>query len=266
MGKSLIKISKERSRRDPKRQSKGLTPLTSQMEDFARDISRRDDSPLEALTEAQGWYINSIKTNQLTFGIGPAGTGKSWCAATLAADALLEREVEQIIITRPAVEAGEELGFLPGELMEKYEPWLTPIRQVLEKRLGKGTVEMFLKSGRIEPLPIAYMRGRSFQNAFVILDEAQNTTPVQMKLVLSRIGENCRVVVDGDPRQVDIKTTSGLMDAVRRLRHIPSVGVVEFTRADIVRSGLVQQIIEAYESDASEEDRIGLETFLARAT
>jgi phosphate starvation-inducible PhoH-like protein len=214
----------------------------------------KNTEPLHARTEAQKRYINAIKSFPLAFGLGPAGTGKTYIAGVLAAQLLTNKTVERIIVTRPAVESGESLGFLPGELEEKYEPFIAPFREVLEERLGSSAVEYLLKSGRIEAAPLAYMRGRTFKNSFVILDEAQNTTPRQMKLFLSRLGEGSKCVVDGDPMQSDINCydnhnhpTNGLIDAVHRLRHIPSVKIVEFTRKDIVRSGLVQEIVQAYE-------------------
>lgn len=207
----------------------------------------RSNEPLVAKTETQKRYINAIKSFPLTFGIGPAGTGKTYIAGAIAAQMIENKAIKTIIVTRPAVEAGESLGFLPGELDQKYEPFIAPFRMVLEERLGKGMVEYLIKSGRLQALPIAYMRGRTFRDAFVILDEAQNTTPRQMKLFLSRIGSNCKTVVDGDPNQVDLSGPSGLTDATRRLKHIPSIKVVTFTRDDIVRSGLVSEIVQAYE-------------------
>lgn len=206
-----------------------------------------DKSPIEPLNESQHRYINAIKGFELTFATGPAGTGKTWLCGALAAQALQEGVIDKIIITRPAVEAGESLGFLPGEIEDKFDPYLQPFRDVLNERLGKSFVEYMLKIGRIEAAPLAYMRGRTFKRAFVILDEAQNTTPNQMKLFLTRIGHDCKVVVNGDIRQKDIHGQSGLDDAVNRISHIPSVKCVRFTRKDVVRSGLVQEIVEAYE-------------------
>lgn len=213
-----------------------------------------DHSPLVAQTENQRRYINAIKNFTLTFATGPAGTGKTFICASMAAEALREGRIEQIIVTRPAVEAGESLGFLPGELEEKFDPYLEPFRQVLEERLGKSQVEMFLKNGHIEASPLAYMRGRTFKNAFVILDEAQNTTPTQMKMFLTRIGHDCTVVVNGDMAQCDLRGPSGLEDAVRRCTHIPSVKHVAFDRSDIVRSGLVGEIVQAYDMRLEELD------------
>ena len=207
--------------------------------------------PLKPMNEGQRRYINAIKNFTLTVATGPAGAGKTYISGALAADGLRSGEYEKIIITRPAVEAGEKLGFLPGEVEEKYEPYLLPFREVLEERLGKSQVEYMLKHGRIEAAPLAYMRGRTFKNAFVILDEAQNTTPVQMKMFLTRIGNNCRVVVNGDMSQHDLHGKSGLDDAVRRISHIPAVKVITFKHSDIVRSGLVQEIVAAYDEDVA---------------
>lgn len=206
--------------------------------------------PLAPKTESQKRYMNAIKTYKLVFGMGPAGTGKTYICGAIAAQALIDGHIDKIVITRPAVEAGEELGFLPGEKDEKYLPYLTPFLDVLHERLGKSRVDYLLKTGKIEAAPFAYMRGRTFKHSIVILDEAQNATPSQMKLFLTRIGEDCRVIVNGDEGQMDIKGTSGLTDAIKRLSFIPSVKVVQFDSSDIVRSGLVQEIVEAYEAPA----------------
>jgi phosphate starvation-inducible PhoH-like protein len=216
--------------------------------------TKGNSKPLEAKNDAQAAYINSIKVNQLTFGMGPAGTGKSYVAAVMAADMLKEDNRKRLIITRPAVEAGESLGFLPGEMDEKFDPYFAPIRQVLEERLGTGHLEAFLQNGRIQALPLAYMRGHTFKDCIVILDEAQNTTPVQMKLFLTRIGEYSKIIVNGDLQQTDIRGKNGLKDALSRVRNLKSVGIAEFTRKDIVRSGLVQEIVEAYEVSGESDD------------
>ncbi len=208
----------------------------------------QDKSPLKPRTAAQKRYINAIKNHNLTFGVGPAGTGKSYCAGALAADSLESGAIERIIITRPAVEAGENLGFLPGDLDEKFAAYIDAFRDILNERLGAGTVNYCLRHGRIVAAPLAYMRGKTFkQDTFVILDEAQNTTPNQMKMFLTRIGEDCRVVVNGDIRQSDIQGPNGLQDAIERVEGLPGVHVHEFERYDIVRSGLVRDLMDRYE-------------------
>lgn len=207
--------------------------------------------PLEARTKAQQEYICAIKSHCLTFGIGPAGTGKSYCATAMAADALANGRVNRIILTRPAVEAGEQLGHLPGDLDEKFSVYIDPFRDILHERLGKGTVEYLLRHGRIVAAPLAFMRGKTFgKDTFVILDEAQNTSVAQMKMFLTRIGEDCRVVVNGDVNQSDIRGLNGLADAIQRLKGLSSVKIHEFDRDDIVRSGLVRAVIDRYEIDA----------------
>jgi phosphate starvation-inducible PhoH-like protein len=211
--------------------------------------------PLEPLTDAQHAYDAAIFANTLTFGIGPAGTGKTWWAASRAAEALDGKEIERIVVTRPAIEAGESLGFLPGDLDEKYDPYFRPVRDALEEQLGSGPLEYFVRSGIIEARPLAYLRGATFKNCWVLADEMQNTTPAQMKMFLSRIGENCKVIVNGDLSQQDIPGTSGLADALVRLRGLKGVEQVVFSRADIVRSGLCQAIIERYEDREPEKNR-----------
>lgn len=242
------KLSRKSDRRLPK------TASAQHDNGYGLDLSqeirpsnpRKVVAPLVAQTEAQAKYINAIKTFTLIFGVGPAGTGKTYISGALAAQALSEGKVEKIIITRPVVEAGESLGFLPGTITEKYEPYLQPLRAVFYERLGKGATEYFLKGKTIEPMPLAYMRGITFKDAFVILDEAQNVSPSQMKMFLTRIGHNCTVVINGDPEQIDIQGPSGLIDAARRIGFIPAVKIVTFGTEDVVRSGLVQEILEAY--------------------
>lgn len=204
--------------------------------------------PIEPKNKNQERYISAIKTFQLTFGTGPAGVGKTWLCAALAAEALDNGETEKIIITRPAVESGESMGFLPGTLEEKFAPFLAPFREVLEERLGKSKVEYLIKRGIIEASPLSLMRGKTFNNSWIILDEAQNTTPAEMKMFLTRIGRDSTVIVNGDISQCDLRGPCGLEDAIKRVGYIPSVKVVTFTRSDVVRSGLVQEILEAYEN------------------
>lgn len=208
----------------------------------------RTKGELEAKNDSQRYYLSSIDRNTLTFGVGPAGTGKTYVAAFKAAKALLDRKVEKIIITRPVVEAGENLGFLPGELNEKFDPYFRPVRNALEEFLGKGRTEYLVKKGIIVAMPMAYMRGHSFDNCFVIFDEAQNATQVQMKLFLTRLGNGSTAVVNGDLKQRDLASAKGLEDAMQRLASVQGVEVVEFSERDIVRSGFVQDVVNAYEA------------------
>ena len=235
--------------RGPKKVNNHNRRIMEDLEFEARPPSYEKQKPekLSAMNEAQAHYMMSINSSDLTFGVGPAGTGKTYVCGSLAAEALMSGKASHIIITRPAVEAGESLGFLPGEISEKYEPYIQPFREVLNERMGKSRVEYSMKRGQIEAAPLAYMRGRTFKDAFVILDEAQNTTPTQMKLFLTRIGKNCTVIVNGDLNQSDIRGQSGLDDAMNKLKHIKGIQSVVFDRADVVRSGLVQKIVEAYE-------------------
>jgi phosphate starvation-inducible PhoH-like protein len=213
-----------------------------------RNLTRfqKKPEPLRAQTEAQGQYISAMMTSSLVFGIGPAGTGKTYCAAAYAAQQLVDKRIDKIIITRPNIEVGAGMGFLPGELEEKYAPFLAPFREIMIERMGVGTYEYALKAEKISPRPLGYMRGATFNDAIVILDEAQNTTPAEMKMFLTRIGKNCVTIVDGDPQQCDLDGPSGLVDAMQRLCGIPGISIVEFTENDIVRSGIVREILKAY--------------------
>lgn len=203
---------------------------------------------LQAKNSAQKRYINAIRNHCLTLGLGPAGTGKSYCAAVLAAEALEAGETDRIILTRPAVEAGEQLGFLPGALDDKYAVYIDAFRDILNARLGASTVKYCLRHGKIVAAPLAYMRGKTFQERnFVILDEAQNCSIAQMKMFLTRIGEDCKVVINGDINQSDIRGPNGLEDALDKLTGLPDVVIHQFERRDIVRSGLVKAIIDRYE-------------------
>ena len=243
------KDSKSRSKRRQQAEATNIVELNARNSQLDTAYSpHRLKTPLQAQTPAQQRYINAIKSHCLTFGIGPAGTGKSYCAGALAAEALESGRIERIILTRPAVEAGEQLGFLPGELEEKFAVYIDGFRDILNERLGRGVVDYCLRHGRIAAAPLAFMRGKTFNNnTFVILDEAQNTTPTQMKMFLTRIGENCKVVVNGDIRQSDVRGPNGLADAIGRVRGLPGVYVHEFEKEDIVRSGLVRELMERYE-------------------
>ena len=199
---------------------------------------------------AQAAYVKAMREHELVFGLGPAGTGKTYLAVAAAIDLLMAGKVERIILSRPAVEAGERLGFLPGDLREKVDPYLRPIFDALNDMLPADQMAKRLASGEIEVAPIAFMRGRTLAHAFVILDEAQNTTPVQMKMFLTRLGEGSRMVVTGDPTQVDLPpaSRSGLADALEALRGVEDLGVVRFTEKDVVRHPLVARIVGAYEA------------------
>ncbi len=212
--------------------------------------------PLEAKTQAQRRYLRAIASRDITFGVGEAGTGKTFLAVAAACDALREHRTERIIITRPAVEAaGESLGFLPGELDQKFAPYLRPVLDILRQRLGKGPADYALKAGQIEAIPLAYMRGMTLDRAWIILDEAQNTTPEQMRMFLTRVGEGSKVIVNGDLAQSDISGVSGLRDALDVVGHLPRVEAVEFGPADVVRSGLCGDIVRAYSERASGSGR-----------
>jgi phosphate starvation-inducible protein PhoH and related proteins len=209
---------------------------------------------IAARTAGQALYVKAMRESELVFGLGPAGTGKTYLAVAAAVDLLMTGQVERIILSRPAVEAGERLGFLPGDLREKVDPYLRPIFDALNDMIPADQLQKRLGTGEIEVAPIAFMRGRTLSRAFVILDEAQNTTPVQMKMFLTRLGEGSRMVVTGDPTQVDLPlgTKSGLSDALEALDGIEGVSVVRFTERDVVRHALVARIVGAY--DARDRD------------
>ena len=201
-------------------------------------------------TVGQRLYVDTIRDHVLTFAVGPAGTGKTYLAMALAVMALKNKEVERIILTRPAVEAGEKLGFLPGDLTQKVDPYLRPLYDAMYDFMGADSYTRLIERGVVEVAPLAYMRGRTLSDAFIILDEAQNTTSEQMKMFLTRMGFRSRVVVTGDITQTDLPSgkASGLAEAVSLLRDIPGIGIGELTGKDIVRHELVQQIVEAYDA------------------
>lgn len=203
--------------------------------------------PITPMNTAQRQYMESIERNVLTFGIGPAGTGKTYVSVSTAAKGFLKGQYEQMIFSRPALGAEEELGFFKGDLDEKFAPWAAPIRDVLDIQMGSGFVDYLVRKKVIKFQPFATMRGLSWANSFVMLDEAQNTTPNQMKLFLSRVGTGTTVVVDGDMKQQDLVGQSGLSDAHQRLALRESVGSVRFTVEDIVRSGFARMVVEAYD-------------------
>jgi phosphate starvation-inducible PhoH-like protein len=225
---------------------------------MAADGGTRADNPvyitrkrhIAARTPLQADYMRSMDSRELVFGLGPAGTGKTYLAVAKAVSMMIKGEVDRIILSRPAVEAGERLGFLPGDLRDKIDPYLRPLYDALHDMLPGDQVAKKLAAGDIEVAPLAFMRGRTLANSFVILDEAQNTTPVQMKMFLTRLGEHSRMVVTGDLSQIDLPpgTRSGLRDALDILEKLPSIGVVNFTDRDVVRHGLVAEIVRAYDT------------------
>ena len=212
--------------------------------------SKKPAAPLVPQTEAQRCFLSSLRSNTLTIVRGSAGVGKTYVALAYAAELLRDREIERIILTRPLVGVdGEEskIGALPGMLQEKLQFWAMPMVDVLIERLGKGAFDYFLQHDRIRIVPLAYLRGSSFNDCFIHCTEAQNTSPSQIKMLLTRVGENAQVVLDGDPQQSDLKKLNGLEDACARLEDMVDVGVVTFTRDDVVRSGFCQNVLARYE-------------------
>ncbi len=227
----------------------GRTDLTEESLSNIVAVTHRGKQ-IRAKTLGQAQYVETIRTHDLTFATGPAGTGKTYLAMAMAVVALRNKEVERIILTRPAVEAGEKLGFLPGDLTQKVDPYLRPLYDALYEFMGPDAYQRLTERGIVEVAPLAYMRGRTLSDAFIILDEAQNTTSEQMKMFLTRMGFRCRMVVTGDITQTDLPFghKSGLAEAVELLRGIPEIGIAELTVKDVVRHELVQRIIEAYDA------------------
>lgn len=217
---------------------------TPEKETFHSTQGFKEVQPLNFI---QGEYLRAIKENNIIFGIGSAGTGKTFLAASYAAGELFNRRINKIILSRPNVEAGRGLGFLPGTLEEKYLPYLAPFEDVFIRSLGKGFYDYCLKDKTIEPVPIGFMRGKTFNDCIVLVDEAQNITPVEMKMTLSRIGRNCKMIFSGDTNQQDIPGKSGLDDALEKLRYVEEIEVISFRHEDIVRSKMCKHIIMAYE-------------------
>jgi phosphate starvation-inducible PhoH-like protein len=222
--------------------------------------TRRAD--LKARTPVQAAYLENIATHDITFGIGPAGTGKTYLAVACAVDALERASVQRIVLTRPAVEAGERLGFLPGDLSQKVDPYLRPLYDALYDLMGYDKVQKAFERNAIEIAPLAFMRGRTLNNAFVILDEAQNTSTEQMKMFLTRIGFGAKAVVTGDVSQVDLPKSqlSGLIDAERVLKRVKGIAFTRFSSADVVRHPLVARIVDAYDAQGSAVLRAGIST------
>lgn len=261
---SRAKTSSGKARRESKRQLRAaaLDDTSSsgakfnRREDAVTEIgmlqdTKRDTRPIVHRNPNQAKYINAIRTKKLIFATGEAGTGKTFISSALAAEMLLERHVERIIVTRPVLQADEDLGFLPGDVNEKFGPYFKPVQEVLQRRMGGSFLSYCLRPviGKVEIAPFAYLRGRSFDNCVIILDEAQNTTVNQMKMFLTRIGENCTVIVNGDVLQCDLPAhkQSGLADALTRFETNSLVEIINFTKADSVRSDICSLALDAYE-------------------
>lgn len=230
--------------RSPPRSTVGVGPLSWEGDLHVFVDGRRT----EPRTPNQEAYLEAIRTNDLTFGIGPAGTGKTFLAVAAAVHLLRAERARKLVLVRPAVEAGEKLGFLPGDLVEKVNPYLRPLLDALHDMLDYSTIRRYLASDVVEIAPLAFMRGRTLNGSVILLDEAQNTTAGQMKMFLTRMGHGSKMIVTGDVTQIDLEdpTQSGLIDAARRLRGVPGVGFVAFDRTDVVRHPLVQRIVQAY--------------------
>ncbi len=234
------------------READPLPPLDDESDGIALRTKRSD---LRPRTPRQRDYLNNILKHDITFGVGPAGTGKTWLAVACAIDAMERDTVQRLVLTRPAVEAGERLGFLPGDLAQKVDPYLRPLYDALYDLMGFEKVQRLFEKQTIEIAPLAYMRGRTLNHAFVILDEAQNTTPEQMKMFLTRIGFGSKAVITGDPSQVDLPRgqDSGLAHAVKVLHDVQGIATTRFTSRDVVRHPLVARIVDAYDRAAEDE-------------
>lgn len=242
-GKSARNYPAKKQSYKPSQEEKSRDRRKAKEDDYIPNYSFEEIEPLNFI---QGEYLEAIKSNDIIFGIGSAGTGKTFIAASYAASQLFHRKVDKVILTRPNVETGRGLGFLPGTLEEKYAPYLLPFDAIFTKALGKGFYEYCLKNKDIEPTPLGFLRGTTFDNCIVLVDEAQNCTREEMKMLLSRIGKNCKMIFSGDTEQSDIGNDSGLEDAVNRLDGISGIEIVEFLDEDIVRSKMCKAIIMAY--------------------
>ena len=229
-----------------------MTENAHDSSDLVLKTTRRQIRPR---TPTQQEFISAIRSHDMVFGLGPAGTGKTFLAVARAVEAMLAGEVDKIILTRPAVEAGESLGFLPGDLKEKIDPYLRPLYDALYEMLPADVVHKKLEAGEIELAPLAYMRGRTLSHAVVLLDEAQNTTAMQMKMFLTRLGEGSKMIINGDLTQTDLPrgVSSGLADAVRILKSVSEIAFVNFTEKDVVRNGLVSKIVQAYAAESAHD-------------
>lgn len=235
----LIELAKERGDFDYKSLMSGVIAITSR------------GKPIKCKTLGQKAYVDAIKNNTICFGVGPAGTGKTYLAVAMAVASFKAKEIEKIVLTRPAVEAGERLGFLPGDLQSKVDPYLRPLYDALQEMFGLETYQKLMEKGAIEIAPLAYMRGRTLNNSFIILDEAQNTTKEQMKMFLTRMGDGSKVIVTGDVTQIDLPEgkASGLKHAIKVLEKVDDIAIMRLTHKDVVRHPLVMEIIKAYTLD-----------------
>ena len=220
-----------------------------------KQLIRTPRKSVIARSEKQSEYIKALKENEIVMSLGPAGTGKSFLAVSVAVTLLMEKKIERVILSRPAVEAGEKLGFLPGDMKEKVDPYLRPLYDALYELFGADKIDKKIESGEIEIAPLAFMRGRTLKNCFAILDEAQNATETQIKMFLTRIGENSKLVVNGDPSQIDLinKLQSGLIKSKKILRGIKEIKIIEFDHKDVVRHPLVSKIISAYQKKSTDD-------------
>ncbi len=233
---------------------KNMKPKESNVKSFQQLIKTPRKSVI-ARSEKQSDYIKALKENEIVVALGPAGTGKSFLAVSVAVTLLMEKKIERVILSRPAVEAGEKLGFLPGDMKEKVDPYLRPLYDALYELFGADKIDKKIESGEIEIAPLAFMRGRTLKNCFAILDEAQNATETQIKMFLTRIGENSKLVVNGDPSQIDLinKSQSGLVKSKNILKDINEIKIIEFDHNDVVRHPLVSKIIRAYQKKSTDD-------------
>jgi phosphate starvation-inducible PhoH-like protein len=247
----------------PKYQEPRHKPISTEFDDqFAHhELKIKKITPKN---DAQTHYMRKINGSSIIFGVGPAGTGKTWLSTVMAAQALKNGIIDKVIVTRPAVEVGESLGFLPGELEEKYEPYLRPVKDAFIDALGAGQTEYYIKAGKIEPRPLQFLRGSTLKT-WVLADEMQNSTPTEMKMLLTRFGEGGKFIINGDIKQKDIPGPSGLVDALYKLKGLDDVAICNFGRDDIVRHGIVRHIIDRYEGTEGYFDtQEGLNNFLAQ--
>ena len=233
---------------------KNIDPEISNVKSFKQLIKTPRKSVI-ARSEKQSDYIKALKENDIVLSLGPAGTGKSFLAVSVAVTLLIEKKIDRVILSRPAVEAGEKLGFLPGDMKEKVDPYLRPLYDALYELFGADKIDKKIESGEIEIAPLAFMRGRTLKNCFAILDEAQNATETQIKMFLTRIGENSKIVVNGDPSQIDLinKSQSGLTNSKKILKHLKEIKIIEFDHNDVVRHPLVSKIISAYQKKSTDD-------------